>query len=80
MKITDPEMAVRLLAEWQDEPAAAQLRKLKLARENLELDQMYYEQKGNDKGMARCEECLRLLRQREKELAATPSGCAAPAP
>jgi hypothetical protein len=68
MKITDPSTARRLIEEWRPEPAASQLKNLRLARENLELDQMYYEQKGNSGGVARCALCLEILREREAEL------------
>ena len=68
MKITDPTTARRLIAEWRQDPVAAQLRNLRSARENLELDQMYYQQKDNNNGVERCEECLKILREREAEL------------
>jgi hypothetical protein len=68
MKINDPTTARRLIAEWYPAPVAAQLRNLRLARENLELDQMYYQQKDNNNGVERCEECLKIILAREAEL------------
>jgi len=68
MKITDPNTAHRLIDEWRPSPVAVQLRNLRLARENLELDQMYYQQKDNNRGVERCEECLKILAVREAEL------------
>jgi hypothetical protein len=68
MKISDPNSARRLIEEWRPAPAPAQLKNLQLARENLELDQMYYEQKGNIAGVERCAECLKILQEREADL------------
>lgn len=68
MKIKNEEEARRLIAALLASPVAAQSRDLRLAVENLELDQMYYEQKGNEAGVQRCEECLMLLRRRLGEL------------
>jgi len=68
MKVKNEEEARRLLVELQAAPVAAQTRELRLAMENLELDQMYYEQKGNEQGVQRCEVCLDLLRGRLAEL------------
>jgi len=70
MKITDPTTALRLIDEWRPAPVAAQLRNLRVARENLELDQMYYQQKDNNNGVARCDECLKILLEREAALMA----------
>lgn len=46
-----------------------QRKELQLAIESLELSQLYYEQKGNDKGIARADRCIALLRERLTELA-----------
>jgi hypothetical protein len=70
MKITDPATALHLIDEWRPAPVAAQLRNLRLARENLELDQMYYQQKDNKNGVERCEKCLKIILEREAELKA----------
>ena len=68
MKVKNEEEARRLIEELRVNPTAAQARNLRLAMENLELDQMYYEQKGNDQGVQRCEVCLDILRCRLAEL------------
>jgi hypothetical protein len=70
MNISTEEEARLAIALWQAEPAGAQLRNLKLVVESLELSQMYYEQKGNDKGAARTTACLTILNNRIRELAA----------
>lgn len=69
LKIKNEEETRRLIEELHGRPVAAQARDLRLAMENLELDQMYYEQKGNGQGVQRCEVCLNLLRHRLAELA-----------
>jgi hypothetical protein len=68
MKIKNEEEARQLIEELRGSPVTAQSRTLRLARENLELDQMYYEQKGNDQGVQRCQVCLDLLGHRLAEL------------
>lgn len=68
MKIKNPAEARQYIDSLLPLPPATQARNLRLALENQELDQMYYEQKGNEQGVQRCEECLQLLRQRLAEL------------
>lgn len=68
MKVNNEEEARKLIEEMLVSPVALQTRNLKLAVENLELDQMYYEQKGNDQGAQRCQVCLDLLQSRLAEL------------
>ncbi len=68
MNIKDPTNARQLIDEWRPAPVKAQLRNLRMARENLELDQMYYQQRDNNRGVERCEECLKILAEREAEL------------
>lgn len=70
MNIDNEEEALRAVTLWRTEPAGAQLRSLKLAVESLELSQMYYEQKGNDKGIARVSACLAILNSRIRDLSA----------
>lgn len=64
MKVTNAADAKRLVEQLFASSIAIQTRDLRLAVENLELDQMYYEQKGNDQGVQRCEVCLDILRHR----------------
>ncbi len=52
----------------KSEPPKAQIRSLQLAIESLELNQLYYEQKGNEKGIDRASRCIALLQERKKEL------------
>lgn len=68
MKVNNEEEARQLIGNLLAFPVASQVRDLRLAVENLELNQMYYEQKGNDQGVRRCEVCLELLRHRLAEL------------
>ncbi len=68
MKVSNEAEARVLIEKLLACPVVAQSRDLRLAVENLELDQMYYEQKGNDQGVQRCQHCLDLLRHRLAEL------------
>ena len=52
-----------MIREWQDLPEQARKRTIQLAIENLELNSMYYEQKGNARGIDRSEKCIRLLKE-----------------
>ena len=61
MEIKNEEHAKEMLKEWQNLPLAARKKKLRVAIEHLELGAMYYEQKGNDKGMLRAIRCATLL-------------------
>ena len=68
MKINNEQQAKASIESWRDSPVKAQQRNLNLAVEHLELSQMYYEQKGNDKGLKRASRCIALLTQRINEL------------
>lgn len=68
MKVKNDEEARQLIVNLLAFSVPSQVRDLRKAVENLELDQMYYEQKGNDQGAQRCEVCLELLRHRLAEL------------
>lgn len=68
MNINNETDAYEAIRTWRTEPPKAQLRSLRLAIESLELSQMYYEQKGNDGGIARAGRCIGILRERKKEL------------
>jgi len=63
MKINNEEDARIMLAEWQDMPLWVRKKKSNLAIEHLELNSMYYEQKGNDRGVARSERCIAVFRE-----------------
>ena len=66
--IDNEEKAMQAIEAWQSEPVRAQQRYVQMAIEALELNQMYYEQKGSEKGVLRMSRCLVLLRQRREEL------------
>lgn len=61
MEIRNEEHAKEMLREWQDLPLPARKRELRLAIEKLELNSMYYEQKGNDKGVERADRCASIF-------------------
>jgi len=63
MNIRNEEHAHEMLVEWQKLPVLARKREIKLAMGKLELSSMYYEQKGNDKGMKRAERCIFILKE-----------------
>jgi len=61
LEIKNEEHATKMLQEWQKLPLLAQKREIRLAIEKLELSIMYYEQKGNEKGVTRAQQCLNIL-------------------
>lgn len=69
MSFSTEEATTAAIAAWRTEPPLAQRKEIQLAIESLELSQMYYEQKGNDQGIARADRCIALLRARLSELA-----------
>ena len=62
MEIKNEEHAAKMLDKWSQLPVPTRKNQIKLAIEKLELNSMYYEQKGNDKGVTRSENCIILLR------------------
>jgi len=70
MSFSNEEQTAAAIATWRAEPPRAQRKEIQLAIESMELSQMYYEQKGNDQGLARTGRCIVLLRARLAELAA----------
>ncbi len=70
MSFSTEDDARAAITAWQQEPPFAQRKNIQLAIESLELSQMYYEQKSNDRGVARAGRCIALLRARLAELAA----------
>lgn len=76
MHIDSEQKAREVIESWRKDPPRAQLRFLKEAFEALEMSQMYYDQKGNEKGCCRCAKCLEILQARitvvEKELPLEP--------
>ena len=63
MEINNEKQAREMLAAWRELPPPARRREIHLAIQQLELNSMYYEQKGNSQGVARSELCIRLLRE-----------------
>lgn len=69
-KINSETQAHDAIASWRQDPLLAQQKKVRSAIESLELSEMYYEQKGNDKGAARARCCIAILESRQTELEA----------
>jgi len=63
MEIKNEEHAREMLRQWQEKPVPAQKREIRLAIEQLELNYMYYEQKGNDRGITRSQLCMDIISQ-----------------
>lgn len=68
MNINNENQAKEAIALWQADPPKAQLKNLRFALESLELSQMYYEQKGNELGMARAAACQTIIISRIAEI------------
>ena len=68
INFTSEEQAREAIEEWRDQSAEAQLIKLKKATEALELNQMYYENKGSEKAARRVVRILDILRERRSAL------------
>ena len=58
----------KAIEEWQNFSAAVQAANLRKAIDIMELDQMYYDQKGSERGLERCDTCLKMLRERLAEI------------
>lgn len=69
MEIKNESEAQAVVEEWRALSVLAQVRNLKLAIEGLELSQIYYQQKGSERGYQRTEACLQILLARQAELA-----------
>ena len=63
MEIKNEYHAREMLKEWQNLPEPVRRHRMKTAIEKLELNGMYYEQKGNEKGAARSKKCLDILKE-----------------
>ena len=61
MKINNPTDAENFIAGLREKSPKSQLIHLTKAIESLELDQMYYEQKGSERGQIRTASCLGIL-------------------
>lgn len=63
MKINNTNDANIFIESLQDKSGKAQSIQLVKAIETLELNQMYYEQKGSEKSASRAGECLAILKK-----------------
>lgn len=68
MEIKNEAHAAEMLQKWQSLPGQARKSRIKLAIEKLELSCMYYEQKDNEKGVARAEKCILILKEQLSSL------------
>lgn len=68
-KIDSVEKAYSAIEAWHSDPPKAQIRQIKFAIQSMELNQMYFEQKGNEKGASRMEKCIEVLQVRLDEIA-----------
>ena len=70
-RIRDVRQLIALLDEMRSQSTASQIGRLEKIRQSLELDEMYYEQKGNEAGKARTANCLARVSDRLSELQRT---------
>lgn len=68
MEIKNQDHAREVLLELQEKPLPAQKRVIRLAIEKLELSSMYYELKGNERGMVRVQQCIKILAAHLQEI------------
>lgn len=61
MDIKNEQHLQDMLIQWQGLPLLARKREIRLAIDKLELSSMYYEQKGNDRGIQRAKKCVDIL-------------------
>ena len=58
----------KVIEEWQNSSPTVQAANLRKAINTMELDLMYYDQKGSERGIERCDTCLQMLRERLAEI------------
>ncbi len=68
MKVSDETTAEKAIDMWRSKAPKEQLRHIRLAIETLELNQMHYENRGNEKGIKRSENAINILIQRRKDI------------
>jgi len=68
MKVSDEITAKEAIDEWRSKTIKQQLINIRLAIETLELNQMHYENKGNEKGIIRSEKAIDILSRRRKDV------------
>lgn len=70
MNFTNEDQAREAIEQWREQSQGAQLSKLKKAIEGLELNRMYYEDKGSERSAERIGRILDILEERREVLAA----------
>ncbi len=70
MNFSNEEQAKEAIEAWREDPPKAQLMKIGNAMESLDLNEMYYEQKGSDKALERVGKIRAILEKRREELSA----------
>ncbi len=68
MNIADETTAKEAIDMWRNKDPKEQLRQIRLSIETLELNQMHYENRENEKGVIRSENAIDLLIRRRKEI------------
>jgi len=68
MKISNEATAEEAIAVWRNKDPKEVLRHIRLSIETLELNQMHYENRGNEKGVIRSENAIDILILRRKEI------------
>ncbi|MEN8142901.1 MAG: hypothetical protein ABFQ82_04820 [Thermodesulfobacteriota bacterium] len=68
MHLKNEEETRNAIEKWRSFSPAGQAVNLRKAIEATELDHMYYDQKGSERGVERCEACLALRKDRLAEI------------
>lgn len=68
MNISDETTAKEAIDMWRSKAPKEQLRRIRQAIKTLELNQMHYENRGNEKGVIRSENAIDILSQRRMEI------------
>ena len=68
MNIADETTAKEAIDMWRNKDPKEQLRQIRLSIESLELNQMHYENRENEKGVIRSTNAIDILFQRRKEI------------
>lgn len=68
MHLKNEEETRKAIEKWRSFSPGGQAANLRKAIDATELDQMYYDQKGSERGVEKCETCLALLKARLAEI------------
>ena len=63
MEIVNEKDAQAMIAQWRELPLPTRKKEILLAIQKLELNSMYYEQKGIEQAVVRSENCIAILRK-----------------